>query len=51
MSSPLDNIKAEVRAISAYTLTPLDAPVKINQNENPFGMPSSIKEEVMRRAM
>lgn len=51
MSSPLDNVKAEVRAISAYTLAPLDAPVKINQNENPFGMPSSIKEEVMRRAM
>lgn len=51
MSSPLDNIKAEVRAISAYTLAPLDAPVKINQNENPFGMPPSIKEEVMRRAM
>lgn len=50
MSSPLDNIKANVRAIKAYTLAPLEAPIKINQNENPFGMPAAIKDEVLRRA-
>jgi histidinol-phosphate aminotransferase len=51
MNSPLDKIKPNVRAITAYTLAPLEAPIKVNQNENPFGMPREIKEEVLRRAM
>jgi len=51
MNSPLDKIKPNVRAIAAYTLAPLEAPIKVNQNENPFGMPREIKEEVMRRVM
>lgn len=50
MTSPLDKIKNHVRAITAYTLAPLAAPIKLNQNENPFGMPAAIKEEVLRRA-
>jgi histidinol-phosphate aminotransferase len=50
MSSAINNIKPHVRAIKAYTLAPLDAPIKINQNENPFGMPAAIKDEVLRRA-
>jgi histidinol-phosphate aminotransferase len=50
MLAPIDKIKPNVRAISAYTLAPLEAPIKINQNENPFGMPAVIKEEVLRRA-
>jgi histidinol-phosphate aminotransferase len=48
--SILNCIKPCVRAIKAYTLAPLEAPIKINQNENPFGMPASIKDEVLRRA-
>src|SRR5262245_37786848 len=51
MVSPIDKIKPNVRAITAYTLAPLEAPIKINQNENPFGMPREIKDEVLRRAM
>ncbi|MFM8392614.1 MAG: histidinol-phosphate transaminase [Acidobacteriota bacterium] len=51
MSSPLDSIKPNVRAITAYALNPLEAPVKINQNENPFGMPATIREEIVRRAL
>jgi histidinol-phosphate aminotransferase len=51
MSSPLDKIKPNVRAIAAYTLASVEAPIKINQNENPFGMPREIKEEVLRRVM
>ena len=50
MPSPLDKIKPHVREIAAYTLAPLQAEVKINQNENPFGMPAAIKQEVLRRA-
>ncbi len=43
-------IKNHVQAIKAYTLDPIETPIKINQNENPFGMPVEIKEEVLRRA-
>jgi len=49
MASPLENVKDRVRAISAYTLKPLEAPVKVNQNENPFGLPTAIREEILRR--
>ncbi len=46
---PLDKIKPAVRALSAYTLDPIDTPIKINQNENPFDMPDEIKREVEAR--
>lgn len=50
MSSPIDKIKSCVREISAYTLSPIETRIKVNQNENPFGMPAEIKQEVLRRA-
>jgi histidinol-phosphate aminotransferase len=46
---PLAKIKPAVRALRAYTLDPVEAPIKINQNENPFDMPDPIKREVERR--
>jgi histidinol-phosphate aminotransferase len=49
MSDPLEKIKPAVRAITAYTLSPYRAAIKINQNENPFDMPEEIKQEVSRR--
>ncbi|MGA9768536.1 MAG: histidinol-phosphate transaminase [Blastocatellia bacterium] len=49
MSDPLEKIKPAVRAITAYTLAPYHASVKINQNENPFDIPDEIKQEVERR--
>ena len=49
MNDPLKKIKPAVRAISAYTLPPYRASIKINQNENPFDMPDEIKAEVARR--
>jgi histidinol dehydrogenase len=45
----LTKVKAAVRAISAYTLAPYRASIKVNQNENPFDMPEEIKQEVERR--
>jgi histidinol-phosphate aminotransferase len=47
--NPLDRIKPAVRALSAYTLEPIETPIKINQNENPFDMPAEIKREVEAR--
>jgi histidinol-phosphate aminotransferase len=49
MSDPLNKIKPAVRAITAYTLKPYRASIKVNQNENPFDMPEEIKQEVERR--
>jgi histidinol-phosphate aminotransferase len=50
VSSPLDKIKSNVRAITPYSLAHRAAPIKLNQNENPFGMPLEIKYEILRRA-
>src|SRR5205809_7313298 len=49
MTDILSKIKPSVRRIEAYSLQPLDAAVKINQNENPFDMPEAIKAAVFRR--
>ena len=49
MTDPLNKIKPAVRAITAYTLKPYRASIKINQNENPFDMPEAIRREVERR--
>lgn len=42
-------IKPAVRAVAAYHLRDLRPPIKLNQNENPFGFPESLKAEVWRR--
>jgi histidinol-phosphate aminotransferase len=49
MPQPLDKIKPQVRALRAYSLTPHQASVKLNQNENPYDLPEVIKKEVVRR--
>ena len=49
IESVLEQVKRQVRGIKAYTLAPLEAPIKLNQNENPFGMPAEIREEVLAR--
>lgn len=48
MTDTLKNIKDAVREITAYTLYPYRASIKVNQNENPFDMPDEIKQEVIR---
>jgi histidinol dehydrogenase len=49
ISHPSLKIKPAVRAITAYTLAPRRATIKLNQNESPFDMPGEIKQEVERR--
>jgi hypothetical protein len=43
MSDPLLRVKPAVRAAAAYTLAARRAPVKINQNENPFDLPEAAR--------
>ena len=49
MGDPLNYIKTCVRDIRPYSLRLEPAPVKLNQNENPWDMPIEIKQEVFRR--
>jgi histidinol-phosphate/aromatic aminotransferase/cobyric acid decarboxylase-like protein len=48
---PLRHVKPAVRALSAYTLALREAPVKLNQNENPWDLPEPLKRRVLERAL
>ncbi|MCU0240836.1 MAG: histidinol-phosphate transaminase [Vicinamibacteria bacterium] len=47
----LQHIKPAVRAARSYTLTPRTLPIKIDQNENPFELPESLKRKVVAQAL
>ncbi|HJZ67986.1 MAG TPA: histidinol-phosphate transaminase [Blastocatellia bacterium] len=49
MRDPLDNIKAQVRALRPYSLRFEAARIKLNQNENPWDTPCEIKRETFSR--
>jgi histidinol-phosphate aminotransferase len=49
MFPQLEAIKGRVRSLRAYSLKPYRASIKLNQNENPFGLPSPVIDEVLRR--
>jgi histidinol-phosphate aminotransferase len=49
--NPLQHVKPAVRTIAAYTLAARQAPVKINQNENPYDLPEALKRRVVEQAM
>jgi histidinol-phosphate aminotransferase len=49
--SQSDVIKPEVRGLSAYTLKHFDADVKLDQNENPYELPTDLKQEVLDRML
>src|SRR5215212_2811897 len=49
MANPLDKIKPRVRELKAYTLKPDRGAVKLNQNENPWGVPATIRRETIKR--
>jgi histidinol-phosphate/aromatic aminotransferase/cobyric acid decarboxylase-like protein len=48
---PLRHVKPAVRSLAAYTLALREAPVKLNQNENPWDFPESVKRRVLERAL
>jgi histidinol-phosphate aminotransferase len=53
MRDPLPSavIKPEVRGLTAYTLKHFDAEVKLDQNENPYELPSDLKQQVVNRVL
>jgi histidinol-phosphate aminotransferase len=51
MPDPLRQIKPAVRSIAAYTLAARRAPVKVNQNENPYDLPEALKRRVLEQAL
>jgi histidinol-phosphate aminotransferase len=48
---PLRHVKPAVRQIRAYSLAAREAPVKINQNENPWDLPEAVKRRVLEKAL
>jgi histidinol-phosphate aminotransferase len=48
---PLRHVKPAVRGIAAYTLARREAPVKINQNENPWDLDDAVKRRVIEAAL
>ncbi|WP_291426587.1 histidinol-phosphate transaminase [Deinococcus sp.] len=44
-------IRAAVRAVPAYPFVPTDAPIKLDQNENPYDFPAELKAEATRRML
>src|SRR5215475_10435858 len=49
--SPSAVIKPEVRGLTAYTLKHFEAEVKLDQNENPYELPSDLKHKVVDRVL
>ena len=49
--NPLRHVKPAVRQIAAYTLAARRAPVKVNQNENPYDLPLEVKQRVLDAAL
>jgi histidinol-phosphate aminotransferase len=48
---PLRHVKPAVRSLAAYTLALREAPVKLNQNENPWDLPEAVKRRVLEKAL
>jgi histidinol-phosphate aminotransferase len=48
---PLRHVKPAVRSLAAYTLALREAPVKLNQNENPWDLPDAVKRRVIEAAL
>jgi histidinol-phosphate aminotransferase len=44
----LRHVKPSVRRLAAYTLTPYEPRVKLNQNESPYDVPAALKERIQR---
>ncbi len=51
MADPLRHVKPACRTLSAYTLLAREAPVKLNQNENPWDLPQALKQRVLAQAL
>ncbi|HEX8164096.1 MAG TPA: histidinol-phosphate transaminase [Pyrinomonadaceae bacterium] len=49
MPSPTESVKARVRALRPYSLSPDRARVKLNQNENPWDADAAVKRETLAR--
>lgn len=49
MPDPLSCIRPSVREIKPYAMTEVDYQTKLNQNENPFDLPDSLKNEILTR--
>lgn len=42
-------VRQAVQRVPAYPFTPVDVPIKLDQNENPYDFPAELKAEALRR--
>jgi histidinol-phosphate aminotransferase len=49
ISTAKNPIREQVRAAPLYPFTPIDAPIKLDQNESPFDIPLELKKEIFQR--
>ena len=42
-------LKTGVQKNRAYTLKPIECPIKLNQNESPFDVPDKLKEKILTK--
>jgi len=49
MPDPLSCIRPSVREIKPYAMAEVEYQTKLNQNENPFDLPDSLKNEILSR--
>jgi histidinol-phosphate aminotransferase len=47
----LAHVKPRVRAMGAYTLSPSEPRIKLNQNESPYDVPQAIKDRIAERLL
>ena len=49
MSKIENTLKKGVIDNKAYTLKPIECPIKLNQNESPFDLPDQIKQKIVEK--
>jgi histidinol-phosphate aminotransferase len=49
ISTAKNPVREQVRAAPLYPFTPIDAPIKLDQNESPFDVPLEVKREIFKR--
>jgi histidinol-phosphate aminotransferase len=49
VKSPADLVREEIRALSAYHVSPAEGLVKLDAMENPYRLPAELQEEMARR--
>ena len=51
LPTPTSGVRAAVRDVPAYPFTPIDAPIKLDQNESAYDFPADLKAQAVERML